>query len=40
MLRDMGAAQAQGYFFDKPMPLEALLRLPHWQRLATQVSET
>jgi diguanylate cyclase (GGDEF)-like protein len=39
MLRDMGAAQAQGYFFDEPMPLEALLRLPHWQRLATQVSE-
>jgi EAL domain-containing protein (putative c-di-GMP-specific phosphodiesterase class I) len=22
----MGAAQAQGYFFDKPMPLDALTR--------------
>ena len=22
VLRDMGAAQAQGYFFDKPLPLE------------------
>nr|WP_260858959.1 EAL domain-containing protein [Paraburkholderia sp. BCC1885] len=35
VLRDMGAAQAQGYFFDKPMPLEALLRSPHWERQAT-----
>ncbi|SAK62751.1 diguanylate cyclase/phosphodiesterase with PAS/PAC sensor(s) [Caballeronia pedi] len=26
VLRDMGAAQAQGYFFDKPLPLEALTR--------------
>jgi EAL domain-containing protein (putative c-di-GMP-specific phosphodiesterase class I) len=26
MLREMGAAQAQGYFFDKPMPLDALTR--------------
>ncbi|WP_345814151.1 EAL domain-containing protein [Paraburkholderia sp. PREW-6R] len=31
MLREMGAAQAQGYFFDKPMPLEALMRSPRWQ---------
>ncbi|KDR30117.1 hypothetical protein BG60_03960 [Caballeronia zhejiangensis] len=26
VLRDMGAAQAQGYFFDKPLPLDALTR--------------
>ncbi|WP_442859547.1 bifunctional diguanylate cyclase/phosphodiesterase [Burkholderia sp. 8Y] len=26
VLRDMGAAQAQGYLFDKPLPLEALTR--------------
>ncbi|MDR5739721.1 EAL domain-containing protein [Caballeronia sp. LZ016] len=26
VLRDMGAAQAQGYFFDKPLPLHALTR--------------
>lgn len=26
MLCEMGAAQAQGYFFDKPMPLDALTR--------------
>jgi EAL domain-containing protein (putative c-di-GMP-specific phosphodiesterase class I) len=25
VLRDMGAAQAQGYYFAKPMPLDALL---------------
>ncbi|WP_144143517.1 EAL domain-containing protein [Paraburkholderia sp. BCC1884] len=36
MLRDMGAAQAQGYFFDKPMPLAALMDSPHWERLATR----
>jgi EAL domain-containing protein (putative c-di-GMP-specific phosphodiesterase class I) len=24
----MGAAQAQGYFFDKPLPLDALTRSP------------
>jgi diguanylate cyclase (GGDEF)-like protein len=28
MLREMGAAQAQGYFFDKPLPLDALTRSP------------
>lgn len=33
VLREMGAAQAQGYFFDRPMPLDALMRSPHWQRL-------
>ncbi|MDR5754125.1 MULTISPECIES: EAL domain-containing protein [unclassified Caballeronia] len=34
VLRDMGAAQAQGYFFDKPMPLDALMRSPAAGRLA------
>ncbi len=34
VLRDMGAAQAQGYYFDKPMPLEQLMRSPLAQRLA------
>jgi diguanylate cyclase (GGDEF)-like protein len=33
VLRDMGAAQAQGYFFDKPMPLDALMRSPAAARL-------
>jgi diguanylate cyclase (GGDEF)-like protein len=36
VLREMGAAQAQGYFFAKPMPLDALMRSQHWQRLAIQ----
>jgi diguanylate cyclase (GGDEF)-like protein len=40
VLREMGAAQAQGYFFDKPMPLDALMRSPHWQRLAIQGAQT
>ncbi|MGF6696929.1 diguanylate cyclase (GGDEF)-like protein [Paraburkholderia sp. MM5496-R1] len=35
VLREMGAAQAQGYFFDKPMPLDALMRSSHWKRLAS-----
>ncbi|RFU49422.1 EAL domain-containing protein [Paraburkholderia sp. DHOC27] len=39
MLREMGAAQAQGYFFDRPMPLDALLRSPHWERLAARSAE-
>ena len=39
VLREMGAAQAQGYFFDKPMPLETLLRSPHWERLTYQAAE-
>jgi diguanylate cyclase (GGDEF)-like protein len=34
VLRDMGAEQAQGYFFAKPMPLDALMRSPLAQRLA------
>ncbi|MGA7781604.1 MAG: EAL domain-containing protein [Paraburkholderia sp.] len=39
VLREMGAAQAQGYFFDRPMPLEALLRSPHWERLTYRAAE-
>jgi diguanylate cyclase (GGDEF)-like protein len=35
VLRDMGAAQAQGYFFDRPMPLDALLRSPYWERFSS-----
>jgi diguanylate cyclase (GGDEF)-like protein len=40
VLREMGAAQAQGYFFDRPMPLDALLRSPNWQRLAIPGAQT
>jgi EAL domain-containing protein (putative c-di-GMP-specific phosphodiesterase class I) len=40
VLRDMGAAQAQGYFFDRPMPLEALLRSAHWVRWVGDAAET
>ncbi|MDR5762613.1 EAL domain-containing protein [Caballeronia sp. LZ035] len=39
VLRDMGAAQAQGYFFDKPMPLQALTRASLAPR-STTVSAT
>jgi diguanylate cyclase (GGDEF)-like protein len=35
MLREMGAAQAQGYFFDKPLPLDALTRSPLAPRLTS-----
>jgi EAL domain-containing protein (putative c-di-GMP-specific phosphodiesterase class I) len=40
VLREMGAAQAQGYFFDRPMPLDALIRSPKWQRLAIPAAQT
>ena len=40
VLRDMGAAQAQGYYFDKPMPLEQLMRSPLAQRLARGYART
>jgi diguanylate cyclase (GGDEF)-like protein len=39
MLREMGAAQAQGYFFAKPMPLDALPGLPNRERLVTKPAE-
>lgn len=31
VLQEMGAAQAQGYFFDRPMPLDSLVSSPLWQ---------
>jgi diguanylate cyclase (GGDEF)-like protein len=40
VLREMGAAQAQGYFFDRPMPLDALMRSSHWQRLPIYDAQT
>jgi diguanylate cyclase (GGDEF)-like protein len=39
ILREMGAAQAQGYFFAKPMPLDALPGLPNRERLVTKPAE-
>jgi diguanylate cyclase (GGDEF)-like protein len=39
MLREMGAAQAQGYFFAKPMPLDALPGLPNRERLVIKPAE-
>jgi diguanylate cyclase (GGDEF)-like protein len=35
VLREMGAAQAQGYFFARPMPLDQLMRSPLALRLAS-----
>jgi EAL domain-containing protein (putative c-di-GMP-specific phosphodiesterase class I) len=39
VLREMGAAQAQGYFFARPMPLDVLLGSPNQQRLALKPAE-
>jgi EAL domain-containing protein (putative c-di-GMP-specific phosphodiesterase class I) len=39
ILREMGAAQAQGYFFDKPMPLDALPGLSNRERGAGKVAK-
>ena len=39
ILREMGAAQAQGYFFDKPMPLDALPGLSNRERGTGKVAK-
>ena len=39
VLREMGAAQAQGYFFARPMPLDDLLGSPNRERLVIRPAE-